>query len=154
MSYFLMHTPSECYSMLYHCFVYHCLNYGTEVWATSYKIYKQTLVNWQRKVLRIITNSSWNACVDQLFKTKNHGDKKDQCLKWNMTFVRQYSAICFVKTRACSATILERLINSIHLFLNAITCKRSMFQKSMYMELFKSVRRLWLMFRLIQNRYA
>ena len=29
----------------------------------------QTLVRLQRKVMRIITHSSWNACVDQLFKS-------------------------------------------------------------------------------------
>ena len=29
----------------------------------------ETLVRLQRKVMRIITHYSWNACVDQLFKS-------------------------------------------------------------------------------------
>ena len=66
--------------MLYYCFVYPYLDYCIEVWGDSFKTYMQTLVSLQRKVLRIITHSSWNTCVDQLYKTKNLGDKKDSCL--------------------------------------------------------------------------
>ena len=56
--------------MLYVCFVYPYLDYCIEVWGDSCKIYMQTLLNLQIKVMRVITNFSWNACVDLLFTIK------------------------------------------------------------------------------------
>ena len=50
--------------MLYYCFAYPDLNYCIEVWGDSCKVCMQTLIHLQRKFMRIITNSSLNACVD------------------------------------------------------------------------------------------
>ena len=63
----LLNSQTLC--MLYYCFVYPYLNYGIEACGDSCKVYMQTLVRLQRKVMRIITHSSWNAYVDQLFKS-------------------------------------------------------------------------------------
>ena len=54
---------SQTLHMLYYCFVYPYLDYCIKVWGDSFKTYMQTLVSLQRKVLRIITHSSWNTCV-------------------------------------------------------------------------------------------
>ena len=53
---------------LYHCFVYPYLNYCIEVWGDTFKTHLQTLVKLQKRVLRIISYSRWNASVDHLYK--------------------------------------------------------------------------------------
>ena len=46
------------------CFVYPYLNYCVEVWGNTFKTHLQTLVKLQRRVLRIISYSTWRASVD------------------------------------------------------------------------------------------
>ena len=53
---------------LHHCFVYPYLNYCIEVWGDTFKTHLQTLVKLQKRVLRIISYSRWNASVDHLYK--------------------------------------------------------------------------------------
>ena len=52
---------------LYYCFVYPYLNYCVEVWGDTFKTYLQALVKLQKRVLRIISYSKWNASVDHLY---------------------------------------------------------------------------------------
>ena len=56
---------------LYYCFVYPYLNYCVEVWGDTFKTYLQALVKLQKKVLRMISYSKWNASVDHLYKYHN-----------------------------------------------------------------------------------
>ena len=60
---------SQILCMLYYCFVYPNLNYHIEVWGDSCKVYMQTPIRLQRKVMGVITHSGWNAGVDRLFKS-------------------------------------------------------------------------------------
>ena len=53
---------------LYHCFVYHYLNYCFEVWGDTFKTHLQALVKLQKKVLRIISYSRWNSSVDHPYE--------------------------------------------------------------------------------------
>ena len=101
---------SQTLRMLYYCFVYPYLDYCIEVWGDSFKIYMQTLVSLQRKVLRIITHSSWNTCVDQLFKTK-------KILQIKKIHVYKVALVMFKVKRDCCPTVLSNLFRdnkSIH----------------------------------------
>ena len=53
---------------LYNCFVCSYLNYCVEVWGDTFKTHLQTLVKLQKRVLRIISYSTWLASVDHLYK--------------------------------------------------------------------------------------
>ena len=59
---------NETLCTLYNCFVYPHLNYCVKVWADTFKVHLQTLVKLQKKVLRIISYSTWCASVDHLYK--------------------------------------------------------------------------------------
>ena len=51
--------------------MYPYLNYCVEVWGDTFKTYLQALVKLQKRVLRIISYSKWNASVDHLYKYYN-----------------------------------------------------------------------------------
>ena len=65
----LLNSKTLC--TLYYCFVYPDLNYCVEVWGDTFKTYLQALVKLQKRVLRIISYSKWNASVDHLYKYYN-----------------------------------------------------------------------------------
>ena len=70
----------------------------------------QTLVSLQRKVLRIITHSSWNTCVDQLFKTK-------KILEIKKIHVYKVALAMFKVKHDCCPTVLSNLFRdnkSVH----------------------------------------
>ena len=120
---------SQTLRMLYYCFVY---PYCIEVWGDSCKVYMQTLVRLQRKVMRIITHSSWNACVDQLFaSTKFIEIQKIHVYKVALVMFKVKQNICptelsnlFLEKKMYMTIILDKQTNSMFLLLSAITCKR------------------------------
>ena len=59
---------NETLCTLYNCFVYPYLNHCVEVWGDTFKTHVQTLVKLQKRVLRIISYSTWRASVDHLYK--------------------------------------------------------------------------------------
>ena len=59
---------NETLCMLYNCFVYPYLNYCVDIWGDTFKTHLQTLVKLQKRVLRIISYSTWRASVDHLYK--------------------------------------------------------------------------------------
>ena len=59
---------NETLCTLYYYFVYPYLNYCVKVRADTFKAHLQTLVKLQKKVLRIISYSTWCASVDHLYK--------------------------------------------------------------------------------------
>ena len=52
----------------YHYFVYPYLSYCVEVWVDTFKTNLHTLVKLTKRVLRIITYSTWHASVNHLYK--------------------------------------------------------------------------------------
>ena len=56
---------------LYNSFVYPYLNYATEIWGDTHISYLNILQKLQKKVLRIITKSSWYAHTQPLFEELN-----------------------------------------------------------------------------------
>ena len=59
---------NETLGTIYNCFVYPYLNYCVEVWGNTFKTHLQTLVKLQKRVLNIISYSTWRASVDHLYK--------------------------------------------------------------------------------------
>ena len=54
--------------MLYYSLIYPYLNYCNIVWASTYKTYVCRLVILQKRIIRIINKSHFNAHTDPIFK--------------------------------------------------------------------------------------
>ena len=57
----------EALIILYYSFIYPFLTYCIEIWGGTYTSYTKSLFVCQKKIVRIITNSKWNAHTDTLF---------------------------------------------------------------------------------------
>ena len=57
--------------LLYNCLIYLCLYYGNIVWGINYPTRLEKLIRLQKKVLRIITFSTYTAPSLPLFKKLN-----------------------------------------------------------------------------------
>ena len=55
-------------AILYYTLLYPHLTYGILLWGGSYKTYLKEIEIVQKKAIRAITNSKWNAHTNQLFK--------------------------------------------------------------------------------------
>ncbi len=54
--------------MLYYTILYPCLSYGTLLWESSYKTHLKEIEFMQKKAIRAITNSAYNANTNVIFK--------------------------------------------------------------------------------------
>ena len=54
---------------LYHSFVYPYLQYGIIAWGSTYASYIDPIVKLQKKIVRVISSSNWNAPSDPIFKS-------------------------------------------------------------------------------------
>ena len=60
--------PNHCLKTLYYCLVYPYFHYCITVWGSTYKTNLRRLVSLQKRVVRIISNSSFDAPSDPIFK--------------------------------------------------------------------------------------
>ena len=56
---------------LYYSFVYPYLQYGVIAWGNTYANIIDPIVKLQKKIVRVISASSWNAASDPIFKSLN-----------------------------------------------------------------------------------
>lgn len=59
----------KCLTSLYYAFVYPHLSYGISLWGNTYNVYLKKLIVLQKKIVRVIMNSEYNAHSEPLFKT-------------------------------------------------------------------------------------
>ena len=60
--------PKPCLKTLYYCLVYPYLHYCIIVWGSTYKTNLRRLVSLQKRVIRIISKSTFDSHSDPIFK--------------------------------------------------------------------------------------
>ena len=60
--------PKPCLKTLYYCLVYPYLHYCIVVWGSTYKTNLRRLVSLQKRVIRIISKSTFDSHSDPIFK--------------------------------------------------------------------------------------
>ena len=60
--------PKPCLKTLYYCLVYPYLHYCIIVWGSTYKTNLRRLVSLQKRVIRIISKSTFDSNSDPIFK--------------------------------------------------------------------------------------
>ena len=64
----LFFLPKPCLKTLYYCLVYPYLHYCIIVWGSTYKTNLRRLVSLQKRVIRIISKSTFDSHSDPIFK--------------------------------------------------------------------------------------